>query len=139
MVAQNESFLGEPGTTPLLRSEVKTRHSSGEVTTARDRAAVFLAEQRGVDMHTPSDGGRSVTSDTSAVPEPATLSKPVGHPDSNATQPDSGTAGAATGGGKVPQTDAEKTQWAKSQQDEAVRQQAREEARRVMAEEARRY
>ncbi|KNC76408.1 hypothetical protein SARC_11088 [Sphaeroforma arctica JP610] len=50
-----------------------------------------------------------------------------------------GMQGSATSGGNVPQTDAEKAQWAQSQQDEVLRQHAREEARRVMAEEARRY
>ncbi|KNC79156.1 hypothetical protein SARC_08436, partial [Sphaeroforma arctica JP610] len=63
MVAQTESFLGEPGVTPLSRNDVETRNSNAGLETACDRTAVFLAGQRDGALYTPSDGGRAGSSD----------------------------------------------------------------------------
>ncbi|KNC84306.1 hypothetical protein SARC_03467 [Sphaeroforma arctica JP610] len=99
----------------------------------------FLADQRNAALHTPSDNGRAMGSDTSALPDPATLSRPVNRQDPQATQPDSGAAGVTTGSGDVPLTEAEKAQLAQAQGEDAMRQRIRQEARILMAEEAARF
>ncbi|KNC73582.1 hypothetical protein SARC_13857 [Sphaeroforma arctica JP610] len=106
---------------------------------ARHRSAAFLADQRNVAFNTPLDSGRTAAPGVSAVPEPTTLSRPIGQHNPTSTKPDLGTVGAAMGGGDAQQTEAEKAQWAQTQQEDTMRQQVRKKARCVMAEEAHRY
>ncbi|KNC85266.1 hypothetical protein SARC_02562 [Sphaeroforma arctica JP610] len=122
-----ESLLGGSSSVPLLRSHLKAYQTGAENEAAPHRAAAFLADQRDAELNTPSDGGRTAASGASAVPEPATLSLPIGQQDPTATQPDSGTSGASRNGGDGQPTEAEKAQWAQFQQDEAMGQRIRTE------------
>ncbi|KNC74943.1 hypothetical protein SARC_12520 [Sphaeroforma arctica JP610] len=136
---ETAAFSADNFVATLSTSQLEQHNLDGTNNVVHQRAAKILANQRNVAPYTPSDNRRTMGSDTSALPDPVTLSRPVVRQNPPATQPDSGIAGVATGSGDVPLTEAEKAQFAQVQEEDAMRQRIRQEARLLMAEEAARF